>query len=220
MRIKICGIRSRNDALTAAQLGADAVGVLVGQAHPSPDFVSAADARSILEVLPPFVSGVLVSHVSDPEQLSALIHDVRPAAVQIHSPMTVQAVTEVRQRHPGLTLLKAVHMNAEAPLEDVRRYAAIVDGVVADSCNPASGQVGGTGLTHDWSLTATVVKQSPIPLLLAGGLRPENVSAAIHQVRPWGVDVNSGVKTNDGRQCPERMAQFIAAVRGSGTSVA
>ena len=220
MRIKICGIRTPEDGLAAAQLGADAIGVLVGQAHPSPDFISAAAARRILQGLPPLVSGVLVSHVSDPALLSALIQEVRPAAVQIHSPMAVDDVAQVRRNHPGLTLLKAVHIHHEPPLAFVHRYAAVVDGVVADSCNPDSGQVGGTGLTHDWQHSAALVKQSSVPLLLAGGLNADNVAAAIAQVQPWGVDVNSGVKTADGRQCRERMAQFITAVRAAANSIA
>lgn len=220
MRVKICGIRCRDDALAAAELGADAVGVLVGQSHPSPDFVSAPEARAILAALPPFVSGVLVSHISDPMGLSALINDVRPGVVQIHSPMAVDDVTLLRDLHPGVTLLKAVHINGESPLDVVRRYAAVVDGVVADSWNPSSGQVGGTGLPHDWTVSAAVVAQTSVPLLLAGGLNSRNVAEAIGQVKPWGVDVNSGVKGANGFQCRERMARFITAVRNITTPLA
>lgn len=213
MRVKICGIRRPEDALAAAQLGADAVGVLVGQVHPSTHFISAANARAILAMLPPFVSGVLVSHLSEPSELLALIDEVHPAAVQIHSPMAVDAVAQVRRLHPGLTLIKAVHCEQGNAVALVERYAAVVDGVVADSSNPSTGQVGGTGLTHDWTKTARLVQQSPTPVLLAGGLNPSNVQQAIATVNPWGVDVNSGVKGSDGFQCLERMAQFIALAK-------
>ena len=213
MRVKICGIRRPDDALAAAQLGADAVGVLVGQLHPSAHFVSTADARAILSTLPPFVSGVLVSHLSEPSALLALINQVRPAAVQIHSPMAVDAVAQVRRLHPGLTLIKAVHCDQADPVALVERYAAVVDGVVADSSNPSTGQVGGTGLTHDWNQTARLVQQSSTPVLLAGGLNPDNVRQAIARVNPWGVDVNSGVKGTDGFQCLKRMAEFIALAK-------
>ena len=169
MRVKICGIRRRDDALEAARLGADAVGVLVGQNHPSAHFVSAAEARAILEVLPPFVSGVLVSHVTDPAELKELIEQVKPAAVQIHSTMALEDVAQVRRLHPGLSLLKSVHINGQAPFDVIRGYAPVVDGLVADSLNPTTGQVGGTGLTHDWSTTATLAKQTEVPMLLAGG---------------------------------------------------
>ncbi len=213
MRVKICGIRSSADALLAAHLGADAIGVLVGQAHPSPDFISAQQAHSILRVLPPFVSGVLVSHASDPEDLLMLIEQVQPTAVQIHSMMRVECVATVRRRHPGLTLLKAVHVNGNEPLAMVRRYADLVDGVVGDSCNDATGQVGGTGLTHDWGLSSDLVEQTKLPFLLAGGLTPENVKEAIAKVRPWGVDVNSGVKGTDGFKSHRRMKEFIDRAR-------
>lgn len=220
MRVKICGIRRRDDALEAARLGADAVGVLVGQNHPSAHFVSAAEARAILEVLPPFVSGVLVSHVTDPAELKELIEQVKPAAVQIHSTMALEDVAQVRRLHPGLSLLKSVHINGQAPFDVIRGYAPVVDGLVADSLNPTTGQVGGTGLTHDWSTTATLAKQTEVPMLLAGGLTPQNVAEAIRQVQPWGVDVNSGVKAADGFQCRQRMAEFISAVRHAAPPVA
>lgn len=213
MHVKICGVRRPDDGLAAAKLGADAVGVLVGQVHPSAHFVNAADARAILAMLPPFVSGVLVSHLSEPSELLALIDQVRPTAVQIHSPMAVDAVAQVRHLHPGLTLIKAVHCEQGNPMALVERYAAVVDGVVADSSNPSTGQVGGTGLTHDWDQTARLVQQSSTPVLLAGGLNPDNVRQAIARVNPWGVDVNSGVKGSDGFQCLKRMAQFIALAK-------
>ncbi len=93
-----------------------------------------------------------------------------------------------------------------------------MDGFVADSCNPAKGQVGGTGLTHDWRISAELVERSAKPLWLAGGLTPNNVAAAIEQVKPWGVDVNSGVKGPDGFKHPQRPQAFIQAAKGYGSS--
>lgn len=209
MRVKICGIRRLEDARLAAQLGADAIGVLVGQAHPSGDFLTPQQAATILRGLPPLVSGVLVSHWSNPQGLLQLIAAVEPAVLQLHSAIAPEAVPALRQARPGLTLLKAVHSNQGDPLREAGRYAQLVDGFVADSCNPATGQVGGTGLTHDWSLTARLVQHLPKPLLLAGGLTPSNVAEAITTARPWGVDVNSGVKGADGFKDASLLERFI-----------
>ena len=218
MRVKICGVRRPEDAQLAARLGADAVGVLVGQAHPSGDFLSPPEAAAILRALPPLVSGVLVSHWPDPASLLELIAAVEPAVLQPHSAITPAAVQRLRQARPGLTLLKAGHVNQGDPLAEASPYAALVDGFVADSCNPATGQVGGTGLPHDWHLTARLVRQLPRPLLLAGGLNPANVAEAIATAAPWGVDVNSGVRGADGFKDPALLERFIAMAKGWGAA--
>jgi phosphoribosylanthranilate isomerase len=214
MRVKICGIRRVADGLLAAQLGADAIGVLVGQSHPSDDFITADVAASILRALPPFVSGVLVSHWIDPAALLELIIQVRPAALQLHSAISAEAVRQLRQARPELTLLKALHINHGNPLETISAYGDLVDGFVADSCNPATGQVGGTGLPHDWAITAELVQGQASPVLLAGGLTPANVAAAIGRVAPYGVDVNSGVKGVDGFKDGALLEQFIQRAKG------
>lgn len=213
MRVKICGVRRPEDGQLAARLGADAIGVLVGQEHPSGDFVAPQQAAAILRALPPLVSGVLVSHWSDAEALLDLVAQVQPAVLQLHSPIDPEAVAILRAARPGLQLLKALHINQADPLGQALPLAALVDGFVADSCNPATGQVGGTGLTHDWSLTARLVGQLPRPLLLAGGLTPINVAGAIAAVRPWGVDVNSGVKGADGFKDAALLEAFIRAAK-------
>ena len=114
-------------------------------------------------------------------------------------------------------LHKAVHMGSADALAAITSYGALVDGLVADSFNPATGQVGGTGLTHDWRLTAELARCTPRPLWLAGGLTPQNVAEAIAQVQPYGVDVNSGVKGNDGFKNLQRLQAFIRSAL-SGTS--
>jgi phosphoribosylanthranilate isomerase len=216
--VKICGVRRPEDARLAVELGADAIGVLVGQSHPSGDFIQPSSAAAILQSLPKQVCGVLVSHLENPIALLELIEVIRPGALQIHSPMEPDAVQQLRRARPDLLLHKAVHSNIGNPLETIQLYGDLVDGFVADSCNPATGQVGGTGLTHDWRISAELVERSAKHLWLAGGLTPDNVAAAIEQVKPWGVDVNSGVKGPDGFKHPQRLQAFIQAAKGNGSS--
>jgi phosphoribosylanthranilate isomerase len=217
VRVKICGVRRAEDAQMAAELGADAIGVLVGQKHPSGDFISAKQAAAVLQVLPDSVCGVLVSHLEDADALLELVDQVQPKALQIHSPMALGGVSTIRRARPDLLLHKAVHVGSADALAAITSYGALVDGFVADSFNPATGQVGGTGLTHDWRLTAELARSTPRPLWLAGGLTPQNVAEAIAQVQPYGVDVNSGVKGNDGFKNLQRLQAFIRSAR-SGTS--
>jgi phosphoribosylanthranilate isomerase len=141
--------------------------VLVGQRHPSGDFIAPDLAREIVEALPDSVCGVLVSHLEDPGALLELIDQVKPRALQIHSPMAISAV----------------HGSNGNAMETLQAYAELVDGFVSDSCNPATGQVGG---------------------LTAG-----NVSEAIVRVQPYGVDVNSGVKGADGLKERARLQAFV-----------
>ncbi|MCT0226041.1 phosphoribosylanthranilate isomerase [Synechococcus sp. CS-1328] len=212
-RVKICGIRRLSDALLAVHGGANAVGVLVGQKHASSDFIAADLAAQILAALPPFVSGVLVSHLEDPAALIELIEQTGARVVQVHGAMSPQGLRELRRRIDGLTLLKAIHIQGPEALEAAAAFAPCVDALLADSANPRTGQVGGTGLTHDWHLTARIRASLPVPLILAGGLDASNVGQAIEQVQPFGVDVNSGVKGSDGFKDPASLHAFLAAVR-------
>ena len=216
VRVKICGITTVEDARLAVACGADAVGVLVGQRHPSPDFVSTEEARDILEALPPFVSGTLVTHEDDPALLAELIAIVRPAAVQIHSEVGPADCAALRSRFDPVRIIKSYHVTGPESLDYGEPWADVVDAFLLDSRNPKTGQVGGTGLTHDWSLSAAIVARYDLPVVLAGGLTPANVAAAIAQVRPFGVDVNSGVKAARGPgKDPQKVREFIRSARVS-----
>lgn len=209
MKVKICGIRRVEDAQLAALAGADAVGLLVGQEHASNDFISPALARSIARALPPFTTAVLVTHREDPEEVGRLVQDTGVGAVQIHSEMSPAGVGRVRNQFPYLQILKSFHVVNEDSLTYGRPYEGIVDGFVLDSVNAATGQVGGTGLVHDWALSAWIVEQYEKPVVLAGGLHPGNVDEAVNRVKPHGVDVNSGTKGDDGFKDPVKIRQFV-----------
>jgi phosphoribosylanthranilate isomerase len=219
-RVKICGVRTAADARLAAAAGADAVGVLVGQLHPSDDFVSVEQAAAIFAALPPLVTGVLVSHLEDPRAVLTLLRRSGARAVQVHGGMDNAALAWLRRRadaSPGrLTILRAVPVPGPQAIEAALAVAALVDGVVADTANPRTGQVGGTGLVHDWAVSAALRARLPVPLILAGGLTAANVAAAIDRVRPFAVDVNSGVKAADGTKDPQKLQAFMAAVQGTG----
>jgi phosphoribosylanthranilate isomerase len=208
--VKICGIRRQEDALIAAELGADAIGLLVGQKHNSPDFVSATVARDIFRALTPSVEAVLVTHVENVDELERLLQESEITTVQLHSEIAPSSVERLRGRLPHLKIFKSVNIISADSVTYPEAFAQLVDGFVLDSINVATDQVGGTGKTHDWSVSRQIVMRYPeVPIILAGGLNSENVRSAIEQVRPFGVDVNSGTKASDGFKDPRKMEAFI-----------
>ena len=214
MYVKICGIRRREDALIAAELGADAIGLLVGQKHRSPDFISATVARDISRTLPPSVEAVLVTHVEDIDELERLLQQSEITTVQLHSEIAPGSVERLRGRVPYLKVFKSVSVISVDSVAYPEAFEQLVDGFVLDSVDVATDQVGGTGKTHDWSVSRQIVMRYPdIPIILAGGLNSENVRSAIEQVNPFGVDVNSGTKASDGFKDPRKMEAFIVQAK-------
>jgi phosphoribosylanthranilate isomerase len=210
-RVKICGIRSLADMQIAVEQGADAIGVLVGQLHSSSDFLTPKSAAEILAATPPFMTTVLVTHIEDPDVVLALANDVRSAAVQLHSDMPVSVLRVLRRSLAPGKIIAKVSIEGSSAIERARELDHEVDAILLDSVNKTTGQVGGTGITHDWEISAQIVKHVSTPVILAGGLTPGNVREAIRQVQPWAVDVNSGVRNTDGFKDTNLIRAFIRA---------
>ena len=218
VRVKICGITNADDAHLAVACGADAVGVLVGQRHPSPDFVSTDDAKAIFAGLPPFVTSTFVTHEDDPARVADLISIVCPSVLQVHSELQPSDCAALKRQFDRIRIIKSYHVTGPESLDYGYRYIGTVDAFLLDSKNLTTGQVGGTGLIHDWNLSAAIVQRYRLPVVLAGGLTPGNVEAAIARVRPFGVDVNSGVKAAiNRRKDANKMREFIRRAKSVDT---
>ncbi len=219
MYVKICGIRRHEDALIAAELGADAIGLLVGQRHNSADFISAAVAREISRTLPPSVEAVLVTHITEVDEIDRLLRQSGIRAVQLHSEITADSIANLRTRFPDLKVFKSVHVISAESVRYPEGFSKVVDGFVLDTINVATDQVGGTGNIHDWSISQKIVERFPdIPIILAGGLNSKNVRSAIESVHPFGVDVNSGTKGSDGFKDARKMREFILEAKRLGAT--
>ncbi len=200
MKIKICGIRNENDLKAALAASPDAVGFLVGQVHPSPDFILACTARRLARSLPPFVQPWIVTHYSAPEEVLEIATDAAVWNIQLHGDSTPAEVSAIRDALPPCAkLVKAVHPEPQDSFSEYIDFLPFVDAFLIDSFNPKTGQVGGTGLIGNWTRAARFVQECPVPVILAGGLTPANVARAIERVRPYAVDVNSGVKATADR---------------------
>lgn len=208
IHVKVCGIRRLDDALAAARYGADELGFLVGQKHHSPDFLDPADATAIVRVLPPSVSPVLVTHLDDPDDIVELATTIGASAIQLHGDTSPAQAAAIKEHLPHIRTYQAIHVVDAQSIDTATQYTK-VDALVLDTLDASTDQVGGTGRTHDWAISRQIVEQLPIPVILAGGLTPDNVAAAIRQVRPFGVDVNSGTKGADGYKDHAKLKAFI-----------
>jgi len=224
--VKICGVRRVADALLAIDAGADEIGLLVGQRHTSGDFISIETAAEIVAACAGRVTPVLVTHVEDPAAVHELAQRAGVSAIQVHSEMSPEAMGRLRELGArdgtgGYRLRKSWHVTGPESLVYGEAYRNVADAFLLDSVNAATGQVGGTGRAHDWSLSREIVERCTrdggrsVPVILAGGLNPDNVAAAVRQVRPAGVDVNSGTKGPDGFKDEARVRALVRAAKAA-----
>lgn len=199
MFVKICGITSEEDALLATALGADAVGFVFA---PSARQVTPDAARDIVRRLPHEVVTVGVFRNDRPEHVVDTVARVGLSGAQLHGYEPLREVRWIRERIPFVIRAFAA---GDPAIEDAADPS--VDVVLLDAPNPGSGQV------FDWSLADGVPRGRR--LLLAGGLTPENVGEAIARVRPWGVDVSTGVERSPGRKDPSKLRVFIATAQAA-----
>jgi len=157
---------------------------------------------------------VLVTHLSRPDEVLPLVKTANVTTLQLHGDTTPNEALAIKKQLPHLKTYKAVHVVDESAIEETRRYIDFVDGIILDTAIRATGQVGGTGRTHDWRISRSIVQSISAPVILAGGLNPENVQEAIRTVQPYAVDVNSGVSKPGGIKDHEKLKRFIALAKG------
>jgi len=207
--VKLCSMKSRTDILAAIDAKPDAVGFLVGQKHSSNDFISPEVACELAKLLPQNITPVLVTHLERAEDIYQLASETNLRTIQLHGDSSLEQVIALRKMLPDSTLIYAAHVIDGGLSVDVEPFSPYIDMLLLDSCDPALGKVGGTGLVHDWNISAEIIRTSSVPVILAGGLNSENVAQAIEQVKPFGVDVNSGVKKRDGLRSAKQCSAFV-----------
>ena len=203
VRVKFCGFTRRDDALAACALGVDAIGMVLTTR--SKRFAGIANARDIRRALPPFVSVVTLFMDDEPAFVAEAIATVRPDLLQFHG--SEEAPDCVRY---GLPYLKAVPMGAGGDWRTIVAAHPLAAGFLFDGNAP--GEQGGSGERFDW---AQLPASLSAPVILAGGLTPENVGDAIRAAHPYAVDVSSGIESTPGVKDLRKMRRFVAAVRSS-----
>jgi phosphoribosylanthranilate isomerase len=201
-RVKICGITRAQDAEVAARAGADAIGLVFYP--PSPRYLSGERAVEIRDALPPFVQTVALFVNPDAAQVAQAIGRVRPALLQFHGEETPEFCGQF-----GLPYVKACRIRPGVDALEYLRPFSRAAAWLYDSYVP---EYGGVGESFDWSLLPVAGER---PVILSGGLSADNVARAIRRVRPWGVDVSSGVESAKGVKDGTKIAAFIAEVRNA-----
>jgi phosphoribosylanthranilate isomerase len=201
-RIKICGITRAQDACAAAQAGADAIGLVFYP--PSPRYLSSERAVEIRDALGPFVQTVALFVNPDAAQVAQVLQRVRPAMLQFHGEETPEFCAQF-----GMPFVKACRVRPGIDALEYLRPFSRAAAWLFDSHVP---EYGGVGEPFDWSLLPATRER---PVILSGGLARGNVAAAVRRVRPWGVDVSSGVESAKGVKDAAKIAAFIAEVRNA-----
>lgn len=202
VKVKICGIKNINDALTAVMAGADALGFVFAE---SPRKMTPEAVREIIQKIPPFVTTVGVFVDSEIEEVNEIASLTGINVVQLHGNESSEYCRQIE-----LPVIKAIRVKNEESLAHLGEYQGVVKAFLLDTY--VSGNHGGTGKTFNWQLVPKAKEFGPV--ILAGGLNPWNIAEAIKACSPYGVDVSSGVET-EGRKDKQKIEEFIHKVRGT-----
>ena len=212
-RVKICCIRSTQEAWLAIRYGAAALG-LVSAMPSGPGVIPEAQIAAIAAAIPPAVASFLLTSQQDPATIIAQQRRCRVNTIQLCDRLAPDSYQTLRAALPGIALVQVVHVTGEAAIAEALSVAPHVDGILLDSGDPSLPikQLGGTGRVHNWQISRRIRELVRVPVFLAGGLHAGNIAEAVRLVRPFGVDVCTGVRTN-GALDEARLAAFFGALR-------
>ncbi len=178
--------------------------------------LSEAEAAAVIRQFPPEVTPVLITYLPKAREIDALARFLKVSAIQLHGGIAPAELQELRAGHSDFFLVKSLIVrenNLAALREQIETYAPLVDAFITDTFDPETGAEGATGKTHDWKISRKLVESSPRPIILAGGLTPDNVAEAIRTARPAAVDVHTGVEGRDGRKSETLVRRFLENAR-------
>jgi phosphoribosylanthranilate isomerase len=171
------------------------------------------EAAAIIKSLAPPVFGVLITYLHEASEIAAFCHALGARIVQLHGNIERDELKRLKTLDPNLTVIKSlvIGMHEEKTLEAlVSKLSPFVDAFITDTFDPKTGASGATGKTHDWRISQRLIELADKPVILAGGLTPENVKRAILEVRPAGVDSHTGVEDSNGRKSREKVRKFVS----------
>ena len=198
----------------AIRRGASSIG-LVSDMPSGPGVIPESLIAQIAGNIPPAIRSVLLTSLQGTTEIIAQHRRCRTSAIQLCDRIQSGTYDDLRAALPGIFLIQVLHVRPRETIKEARSVAPHVDAILLDSgtLTPDVKELGGTGRTHDWSISRRIRNAMKVPMILAGGLQSENVAEAVRTVRPHGVDVCTGVRT-EGRLDEEKVTAFFAAVRG------
>ena len=207
VRVKICGITNKKDLYAAAVSGADAIGFVVG-VESSPRNLSTSEAKKLIKLVPVFVNSVVVTTNESLNEIIKMCKYLQPNSVQIHGNSIRSDLKFLKKEIPNLLLIGAINAKPYNGIKEAKELSTRFDAILLDSY--VKGKAGGTGVVHNWKLSLQIKEIiNPTPLILAGGLKPENVANAIRDAKPYAVDVSSGVEKKPGIKDHKKISNFI-----------
>jgi phosphoribosylanthranilate isomerase len=204
--VKICGVTNKDDAHLVVESGADMLGMVVDVPVATPRKISRAEAEEIAQEIGDAIDIVVVLCPGSLEEVEEVVRMIEPFGVQLHGFESNAVLKSVREALPDVKLIKTVHVDEQGTIHGVMPEEDYVDFLLLDTF---SAQIGGTGKRHSWAKSREIVEDSVIPVILSGGLTPENVADAIKEVNPYGVDVASGVESSAGKKSREKIFRFV-----------
>jgi phosphoribosylanthranilate isomerase len=216
VKVQIYSLTSVSDAVATVESGADFIGVAVDNDRIVVEDCSVAETREIFAAVESRALTVALSLGTDAERIARMLEVTRAKILHLAADgLTTQNIARIRERAAGVPLMLAIPVDGPAAIGIARERAAFADYLILDSRSPQTGFAGATGQTHDWNISARIAAESPVPVILAGGLSPDNVAAAISAVRPWGVDsfTRTDIIGQRGRKDLERVRAFIHNAR-------
>ena len=211
-RVKICCIGSLEEARMAIDAGASALG-LVGQMPSGPGVISDELIFSISGSVPPPVGTFLLTSETRANDIINHWNRCHTNTIQLVDAVSNDTYLALRKSLPGVKLVQVIHVQDEKSVDEALEIAPLVDAILLDSGNPnlEIKELGGTGRTHNWTLSRKIRESISVPIFLAGGLKPENIRQAIDEVKPFGIDICSGVRTY-GKLDAEKLERFMNEV--------
>lgn len=210
--VQIAGIHDEAEAQLLQRCGVKYLGFPLRLPVNQED-ISEQRASTIISRLRPPVFAVVITYLDKAEDIAEFCTALGARIVQLHGDIDAGELRRLKRMAPGLLVIKSliVGLHTQGALESsVATLSSYVDAFITDSYDPASGATGATGKTHDWTISRRLVDLSPRPVILAGGLEPDNVRRAILEVRPAGVDAHTGVEDDSGRKSSDKVSAFVA----------
>lgn len=211
LKVKICCIRSIEEALLAIELGASAIG-LVSKMPSGPGVISEERITKIAAQIPLNIESFLLTSQTQSGAIVDQVKKVKPTTIQVVDRIQSNVYNLVRQELPHIRIVQVVHVNSEEALEEAKLVEDYVDGILLDSGLANSNVLGGTGRKHDWKISERICQEISKPVYLAGGINSENLIEAVETVKPDGIDLCTGVRSN-GYLDQAKLERFFARVK-------
>jgi phosphoribosylanthranilate isomerase len=213
--IQIAGIHNQHEIELLVSCGVDYIGFPFRLTHHQED-ISETDAAGLIRLLPNQIKGVLITYLDNKKEIINLCRILGINTVQLHGEIRLESLQRLKESYPDIDIFKSIIIgkNSWEEIEEmIELFSPAVTAFITDTFDPSSGASGATGKIHDWNISRRIVQMSPKPVILAGGLNPDNIEAAIDAVQPAGVDVHSGVEDAQGFKESHRVRQFVTRAR-------